>query len=159
MSDALAISRERREKINALELEMQKLPQIECPVRSYFLRGSRGKKVYAREITIPEGTVLTGAVHKKSSIVVLSQGSLTISTDNGPVTLHAPYTLDCEAGTKNVAVALTTSVWTNYFDTDETDLDKLVEQLTESKRCELLGGSENKQLIIQRLENSSCHSA
>ena len=47
-------------------------------------------------------------------------------------------------------VALEDSVWTNFFATDETDPDKLVELLTESTAEELLGGSKNKQLAANR---------
>jgi hypothetical protein len=59
----------------------------------------------------------------------------------------------CKAGSKNAAVALEDSVWTNFFPTDETDTDALVELLTEAKASELLGGSENKQLLVQAERN------
>ena len=41
--------------------------------------------------------------------------------------------------------------WTTVHATEETDLDKLVEELTESTHQELLGGPDNKQLIANRL--------
>ena len=48
-------------------------------------------------------------------------------------------------------------MWTNFFPTDETDVEKLVELLTESKHDELLGGSRNVQLLaaeaMRELEN------
>jgi hypothetical protein len=51
---------------------------------------------------------------------------------------------------KNAAYALEDSVWTNFFPTEETDTDVLVELLTESKASELLGGKDNKQLIANQ---------
>lgn len=131
-----------REKVVRLEEEMQKLPQVDCPVRNLFAPG-----MYAREITIPAGTVLTGAVHKTDNFVVLSKGRLQLVTENGPVEIAAPHTMVCKAGAKNAALALEDSVWTNFFPTTETDLDKLVELLTESTAEELMGGSKNKQLL------------
>lgn len=132
-----------RARVHRLEKSMEALPQVECPIRHYFAPG-----LYAREITIPKGTVLVGAVHKQANLVVLSAGSLRLVTDTGTIEVHAPFTMNCKTGAKNAAIALETAVWTNFFanPTDETDTDKLVEILTESKASELLGGRENLQL-------------
>lgn len=124
---------------------MLALPQTECPVRHHFAPG-----VYAREITIPKDTVLVGVFHKRDNLVVLSAGRLRLVTDDGTVEIAAPHTLLCKAGAKNAAVALEDSVWTNFFATDETDTDKLVELLTEATAEELLGGAKNKQLAANR---------
>jgi hypothetical protein len=134
-----------REKVDALETALLNVPQVDCPVRHHFAPG-----VYAREITIPKGTVLVGAIHKRDNLVVLSAGRLQLVTDDGTVEIAAPHTLLCKAGAKNAAVALEDSVWTNFFATDETDPDKLVELLTESTADELLGGANNKQLAANR---------
>jgi hypothetical protein len=91
--------------------------------------------------------VLTGAVHKIQNLAILSQGKLQLVTDDGTVIISAPHILTVMPGTKNAAYALEDSVWTNFFATDETDVDKLVELLSESKASELLGGKDNKQLI------------
>lgn len=133
-----------REKVNRLQSEMDRLPQVECPVRHHFAPG-----VYAREITIPKGTILVGAVHKKDSLVVLSAGRLRLAVDDGFIEVQAPFTMNCKAGAKNAALALETAVWTNFFaNPDEVrDVDALVEVLTESKASDLLGGATNKQLI------------
>ena len=129
-------------KIERLEDAIATIPQVDCPVRHHF-----APNVYAREITIPKGTVLTGAVHKIQNLAVLSQGKLQLVTDDGTVIISAPHILTVMPGTKNAAYALEDSVWTNFFATDETDVDKLVELLSESKASELLGGKDNKQLI------------
>lgn len=130
-----------RGRVLAIERRVQQMDQVDCPVRHYFIPG-----MYAREIRIPAGTVLTGAVHKHESIVVLSAGRLVLATENGPLEVAAPFTMICHPGAKNLATALEDSVWTNFFVTDETDLDKLVEELTESTAAELLGGADNVQL-------------
>lgn len=135
---------ETRQKVVNLQEAMDLLPQVDCPVRHHFTDG-----VYAREITIPKGTVLVGAVHKRDSIVVLSSGALRLVVDGGTKDIYAPFTMTCKAGAKNAAFAIETAVWTNFFPNpdNEQDTDKLVEILTESKASELLGGSENKQLL------------
>ncbi len=132
-----------RQKVGQLQDAVDHLPQIDCPVRHYFTPG-----LYAREITIPKGTVIVGAVHKKESLVVLSAGVVRMSTEDGPLEVHAPFTWHCKPGAKNAVYAIETAVWTNFFanPSDEQDVDALVEVLTESKASDLLGGSTNKQL-------------
>lgn len=136
-----------RDRVNALENALLEVPQVDCPIRHHFAPG-----VYAREITIPKGTVLVGAVHKRDNLVVLSSGRLRLVTDDGTIEISAPHTRICKAGAKNAAVALEDSVWTNFFATDETDTDKLVELLTESTADELIGGANNPQLIANRAQ-------
>lgn len=130
-----------------MELALTAAPQAECPVRHYFAPG-----LFAREITIPQGTVLVGAVHKTENLAVLSAGVLSLVTDAGPVVIRAPHTLTVKPGAKNCAIALETAVFTNFFanPTDETDIAKLVEMLSESTLDELLGGFKNPQLAAQR---------
>jgi hypothetical protein len=137
-----------KQKAERLEEELRKAPQVDCPVREYFCPG-----IYAREMSIPAGTVLVGAVHKVENLAILSKGRLILATDSGPLEISAPHTLTVKPGAKNAATALEDSVWTNFLPnpTNETDQEKLVEMFTESKACELLGGSENRQL----LENKS----
>ena len=140
-----------QEKVKALEEVLLEVPQVDCPVRHHFAPG-----MYAREITIPKGTVLTGAVHKTQNLAVLSSGKLQLVTDDGTTIISAPHILTVMPGMKNAAYALEDSVWTNFFPTEETDTDVLVELLTESKATDLIGGSDNKQLVAnistERLE-------
>lgn len=134
-----------RERVERLQDSMLARPQVDCPVTERFIEG-----LYAREIRIPAGTVLIGAVHKAESIVVLSAGRLELVTEAGVVEISAPHTLVCKPGTKNAALALEDAVWTNFFPTTETDPRKLVELLTYSTADELLGGSKNPQLAAHR---------
>jgi len=149
MTQQLATSMQ--EKVLALEEVMLEVPQVDCPVRHHFAPG-----IYAREITIPKGTVLTGAVHKTQNLAILSSGKLQLVTDDGTTIISAPHILTVMPGMKNAAYALEDSVWTNFFPTEETDTDVLVELLTESKATDLIGGSDNKQLVAnlstERLE-------
>lgn len=149
MTQQLATSMQ--EKVKALEEVLLEVPQVDCPVRHHFAPG-----IYAREITIPKGTVLTGAVHKTQNLAVLSSGKLQLVTDEGTTIITAPHILTVMPGMKNAAYALEDSVWTNFFPTEETDTDVLVELLTESKATDLIGGSTNKQLVAnlstERLE-------
>jgi hypothetical protein len=134
-----------QDKVKNLEETLKNIPQVECPVKHYFAPG-----IYAREISIKKGTVLTGAIHKTENLAILSCGRLQLVTESGTIEISAPHILTVKPGTKNAAYALEDSVWTNFFPTEETDVDKLVELLTESKASELLGGIDNKQLVANQ---------
>lgn len=129
-----------------LEDEIAKLPQTEVPVRHYFSDG-----LYAREMFIPAGVVLVGAIHKTQHLCVISQGTINVTTDDGVKTLSAPCTFVSEPGAKRVGYAVTDTVWTTFHATAETDTDRLVELLTYSKADELVGGAKNKQLLNQKV--------
>jgi len=138
---------ETRARVERLQDALNTVPQVDCPVRHYFAPG-----LFAREITIPAGTCLVGAVHKTQNLAVLSVGRLRLVTDDGVIEVSAPAMLTVRAGVKNAAVAIETAVWTNFFPNpdDETDLEKLVTRFTESTASELLGGASNLQLAANQ---------
>ena len=141
-----------REKVERLERTIEAMPQVACPVRHYFVPG-----MYAREMTIPAGVVLTGAVHKTEHLSTISAGRIMVQTDDGALEIKAPCTFVSKPGAKRAGYALETTVWTTYHATETTDLDALVEELTESTAAELLGGPMNKQLLASgKLEEPPC---
>lgn len=142
--DHAVISTTRREKIDAIEQALLDLPQVECPIRHFFTDG-----LFAREITIYAGTVLTGAEHRTEHIAVLSKGKIRMLRENGTEDISAPYTFIAKPGGKNAGVALEDSIWTSFYPNpdNEQSIDVLAERHTTSKSSELLGGAENKQLI------------
>lgn len=131
------------ERVYALERELQKMPQVECPVRHHFAPG-----IYAREMTIPEGVTLTGAVHKTEHLSIISKGRIAVTTDDGVVEISAPHTFVSKAGAKRAGHAIEETVWTTIHATDETNIDKLVEMLTDTTADKLLGGSNNAQALL-----------
>jgi hypothetical protein len=133
-----------REKVIALEREIQKMPQVNCPVRHYFAPG-----MAAREMTIPAGVVVTGAVHRHEHLCTVSKGRIIVSTDKGMRELAAPCTIVSKPGAKRVGYAIEETVWTTYHATNTTDIDALIEEITESTAAELLGGAENVQILVQ----------
>jgi hypothetical protein len=115
-----------REKVVRLEEEMRKLPQIELKTTHHFAPG-----IYAREIFIPAGTSLTGKIHRTDHINCVSQGDITVLTDEGMKRIKAPCTFVASAGTKRAGFAHEDTVWTTYHanPTDERNLEKLEAEL------------------------------
>ena len=141
-----------RQKVQRLEEGIQQLPQVHCPIHHYFAGG-----IYAREITIPAGVCLTGAVHRHEHLCTISQGRIRVTTDEGVQELSAPFTLVSKPGAKRAGYALDTTVWTTYHQTDQRDLEKIMGEITESETSELLGGADNVQwhnnLLMQDRED------
>lgn len=144
-SGALAPVSTMRTKVECLEASMLGLPQVHCPVAHFVAPG-----LHARRMEIPAGTVVTGAVHKIEHLIVIAKGRLRIVTDEGTCDVAAGDVITCKPGMKNAVTALEDSAWVNVFATDETDPEKLVELVTESKAEDLLGHPKNKQLAAQR---------
>jgi hypothetical protein len=134
-----------REKVERLEKVLEQYPQAELPVKHYFVPG-----MYAREMTIPAGVILTGAVHKTEHLSTISAGRIMVETEEGMKEISAPYTFVSKPGAKRAGYALETTVWTTYHATETTDLDTLVEELTEMTAAELVGGPKNRQMLNQR---------
>lgn len=109
-----------RDKVSHLEAVMREGPTVEIEVRHHFSKG-----VYAREIFIPKGTVLVGKIHKHENLNIISQGDISVLTENGMERLKAPFTLVSPPGTKRAGFAHEDTVWLSIHGTDETDVDKI----------------------------------
>jgi hypothetical protein len=133
-----------RERVERLERSIEHLPQAHCPVSHHFAPG-----VYAREMRIPAGVLATGAVHKTEHLSIVV-GHCMLTTDDGPREFFGHNTFVSKPGAKRALFAISDVVMTTIHPTEETDLDKLCELLTESTRAELLGGEKNRQLLAQK---------
>lgn len=85
--------------------------------------------VYAREIFIPKGTLLTGRIHKHACISIMSKGEKTTITEDGAIRLKAPFATVSKPGIKRVGFAHEDTIWTTIHATDERDLKKLENDL------------------------------
>lgn len=114
-----------REKIERLDAYLAQLPQVDLQTRHYVSGG-----LYAREITIPAGTALTGAAHRQDHINVC-MGDIIVWTEDGMRRITGHATMASRAGAKRVGLALVDTIWTTFHRTDETDIERLEEELFE----------------------------
>ncbi len=124
--------------ILALEREMERMPgRLEdMDVAHHFAPG-----VYARELRIPAGTLLTGKMHKTTHLNVVSAGDITVWTEDGMKRIQAPFTFVSHPGTKRVGYAHSDTVWTTIHVTDETDLERIEAEVIEMPLLECQEGS------------------
>jgi hypothetical protein len=110
--------------IEALEADLLKLPQVECPVKHTF-----GPGTYMREVFIPKGTFIIGHHHNFENINIFIKGHITFFTPDGEkIEMTAPKTFVGKTGRK-IAYANEDVIWANVFSTNETDIQKLEEML------------------------------
>ena len=81
--------------------------------------------LYAREIFLPGGIVLTGKVHNFDHLSVLSKGKVTVLTAEGLETLEAPCTWHSKAGTKRLIYVHEDTIWTTFHVTDKKTVPEL----------------------------------
>jgi quercetin dioxygenase-like cupin family protein len=112
-----------RDKVTAFESLMKEQPQVEIQTKHYFSKG-----VYAREIFIPKGTILTGHIHKYHNLNIISKGKIEVLVGDELKIVEAPFTIVSPPGTKRIARALEDTIWTTIHGTEEKDLD-LIEEM------------------------------
>lgn len=132
------------DRMDRLQHESAKLPQVDCPMRHLFAPG-----IYLREMTIPAGTLVVGAVHKTEHYSIISKGRALVVTDDCESEVVAGTTILAKPGAQRAALALEDTVWTtiHHNPTDCQDLSVLVPLLVHAQADELLGGPANQQLL------------
>lgn len=109
-----------RAHIAEVEKKMLEMPSVPIPVEHLFSKG-----VYARTMTVPHGTLLTGKIHKHKNLNIISKGDVSFFSVDGSVRVQAPYIFVAEPGTKRIIYAHSETVWTTIHGTELTDLEEI----------------------------------
>lgn len=115
-----------RAQIDRLEQFMLAMPQLDLPTKHHLAGG-----LYARELRIPAGSLLTGRVHRMEHINIVSKGRITAWTEDGMRTVSAGEHLVSRPGTKRVGLTHEDTVWTTIHAnpnnlTDIAELEALI---------------------------------
>ena len=112
-----------REQVMNLEAAMQNLPdQVD---REEITSHHFADGVYLRELFMPAGMVVVGAIHRTKHITIVASGTVLITTDRGVEEITGPAVFVSEVGAKKAIHALTDATLMNPHPTDETDLAKI----------------------------------
>lgn len=95
-----------------------------CPLKHTFADG-----LYIREMRAPKGMMNTSKLHKTTHPYFILKGDFSVLTENGMVRIKAPYMGITKAGTKRVVYFHEDTVWITVHATEETDLEKIEEEL------------------------------
>jgi len=113
------------DRIEAMEAMMLEQPQVEVPVDEQFING-----MYAREILIPEGTLLTGAVHKDAHFAIMLSGDIALATPNGVQRMTGSHVMEGKPGWKRAAYAFEDTRWLTVHRTDHYEEGEMLDMLT-----------------------------
>lgn len=102
----------------------------DCTLKHYFTPKDEkyGCCTYAREMTIPKGTLIIGKIHRHQHLNFISKGKVTVFTEFGQKHLEAPCTFISEIGLKRAVYAKEDTLWTTVHLTEfegEENLSKI----------------------------------
>ena len=103
-----------------LENALLSMEQVSLDLTHHFSRG-----IYARQMFIPKGTILTGKLHKHNHLNVMLYGDIEIATEDGSKRMTEPCMFESKAGTKRAGFAHEDTVWITIHATEETDIEKI----------------------------------
>jgi len=127
------------EAVRQMEDILLQHPQVDLHTEHYLDAG-----MYVRTITIPAGTVLTGALSRVDHLCIV-HGDITVTTDDGPKRITgAGILLPVKAGSKRAGIAHADTKWSTVFRTDCQTIEEAEQEFTgEAERLQ----SRNTQLL------------
>ena len=128
MNEVVKTENDYKKNIMLIEETLKNLPEAmkgDCfPLKHTFVPG-----MYIREITMPAGALLTSKIHKCEHPYFIIKGDVSVATEKGAVRIKAPFAGITPAGTKRLLYIHEETVWITVHRTDDTDLDKIEEQV------------------------------
>ena len=119
-----------RQDILCLEDHMRNIDGCEegngpCKITHYFAPG-----VYAREMWMPKGCLVTGKIHVTEHLNILSQGKVSVSNKGESILMEAPHTFVSPVGTKRAIYAHEDTTWTTIHVTGIETPEEIVAEIT-----------------------------
>lgn len=138
-----------RKSICEFEEHFKKLP---CAFdgSEYPLKHSFGKGCYVREINVPAGNMVITKIHKHDHPCFVLKGECSVFTEDGLKRIKAPTYFITPAGTKRVVYVHKDTVWVTVHVTNETDLEKIEDEII-AKSFEEFSLSEEQKKAIEEV--------
>ena len=86
---------------------------------------------------MPKGMLISSKLHKTNSPYFVLEGDLTVVTGEGEIRIKAPFWGVTKAGTKRILYIHEDTRWITVHATDETDLEKIEDDLIAKSYDEL----------------------
>lgn len=137
-----------REKIEALQAEILKMPQCEDMVTTHYFNGG----MYCRKVWRPAGTLIAGKIHKAAHFFLCAAGEIIAWSETGMRHMMPGDVIESQPGTKRITLALTDAIGITIHKTDKTDLDEIEAELIEPEPCALFDSGNN--LKFPKLEQT-----
>jgi len=115
------------DRIREFEMVLAQMPGTiagDGPVRHFF-----GDGLYIREYTGSKGTLAVSKLHKTNHPYFVMTGDCSVITNEGPIRIRAPHFGITKAGTKRILYFHEDTIWITVHATEETDLEKIEDQV------------------------------
>lgn len=121
-------NQEYRDKIMRFQERLSAMPDALGP-EDLPLKHSFGEGCYIREMLHPKGVLTVTKIHKFAHPFFLMSGRMSMMTQEGFRSIEAPFYTVTPAGTKRVIYAHEDCIVVTVHATNETDLDKIEDQI------------------------------
>jgi hypothetical protein len=116
-----------RQKVDALQQELTKLPQYQPETKHYFHAG-----MYCREVFRHAGVLVVGAVHRKEHFYMIVYGTVLITDGEGQAQeVTGPHIFMSKPGTKRAVYAHTDALCMTFHVTESTTVEQAEQELVE----------------------------
>lgn len=113
--------------VDSMEAMLARCPQIDHRLEHRFTPG-----LYIRQITMPAGSIYTSKIHKTEHPFTMLTGLCSVLQEDGTwLHMKAPWFGITKPGTRRVLAIHEETIWLTFHPTEETDLDKIEEQVIE----------------------------
>ena len=124
--DGFPVYKPMRQRVEALQVELSKLPQYEPETKHTFHAG-----MYCREVWRPAGVLVVGKVHKKEHFYLIVSGTVSITTDDGVQRITGPQLISSGKGTKRAVYAETDALCMTFHVVDSVTIEDAEKELVE----------------------------
>lgn len=133
------------EAIDFIEMKMvTDMDIVDFHVEHMFTPG-----LYAREIHMPAGSLLTSKIHKTEHQFRITQGHVAVLDQNGEwAFLEAGHKGITKPGTRRLLYCFTDVVWETFHPTDKTTVEEVEEDIIEKRDNRFIG--DLKQALLCR---------
>jgi len=126
MTETLTLPDQMRQKVEALQTAVSRMPQYE-PITKHTFHGG----MYCREVFRHAGALIVGKVHKKEHFYFVAGGTVAITTDEGVQFITGPHLLCCKPGTKRAVYAETDALCMTFHRVESDNVEDAEAELVE----------------------------
>ena len=117
-----------RKGIVGLEEKMKSVPGALGP-QDLETKHEFADGLYLRQVVVPKGHLFVTKLHKKAHPLFIMKGRISILTEDGVITVEAPWYTITRAGTKRVIYVHEEVIGLTVHATEETDPEKIEEEV------------------------------
>ncbi len=131
--------------VNTVRQALAQLPQADLPTDHFFANG-----MYARRVRRAAGVMVVGKVHRHEHFLMVLQGVLAVSSNEGSTVYQAGDIVVSKPGTQRITFALTDAIVATVHRTDKRVVEEIEEEIIEPSEGPVRYGAGNELLALTK---------